>query len=374
MRAVQTFPKTPTFHYLFSYRMFEKLTYSACAAVTLSLFTACISGTHSLDGPQSSAEVRFKAVAETRASLTNNETIKNRHFAVYGDMKPLAASAAASPNIIFNGTEVTHDGTSWKYANLQYWYPDHEHSFVALHPAAEANISELTYNTTLSFKYTLPSADPATAYKGIGDLLTATHRRIYTEGNSHAVAFNFGHIMARLNFVAKIDPALGTGNSVTIQKLALRNISNSATYSITPAPVSSGETDDYTGGTWSGFSEPAAVLFDISPEGGIVLSAGDTYGFFPADSDPLLVIPQEVNENLEIEITYKRHINGTDEASETAVSKLFSTAVSSHGGVWRPGKSYSYSFSIGVDDLIIFSVPNIQDWSESEGGNYIISQ
>lgn len=349
--------------------MFEKLTYSACAAVTLSLLTACISGTHSIDEPQSSMEVRFNATAETRTALTNNETIKNRPFAVYGDMKPLSAPAAASPAVIFNGTEVVHDGTSWKYADPQYWYPNHEHSFVAVHPATGANISELAYNTALSFKYTLP-AD----YSQTDDILTAAHRRRYTSGETTPVAFNFGHTMARLNFTAKIDPALGAGNSVEIQKLVLRNISNSATYSITPAPVSSGETDDYTDG-WSGFSEPAATLFDIiSPEGGIVLPAGATHEFFPVASNPLLIIPQEVNEDLEMEITYIRRVNGVNEASQTAVSRMFSTTVTAHSGVWKTGKSYSYSFSIGVDDLIIFSVPDVQDWKEEEGGNYIISQ
>ena len=49
--------------------------------------------------------------SSTRASITTTDNIEQNSFAVYGDMKALDSSN--NPIIIFNGDEVSHNGSKW---------------------------------------------------------------------------------------------------------------------------------------------------------------------------------------------------------------------------------------------------------------------
>lgn len=355
--------------------MYSKLIYSLIAVAAFSA-TSCTSDSADSEAPVEGSELKFQTRADTRAAISTNSSIKEDPFAVYGTMTPTATLATSSPSLIFNGTGVAFKNGKWQYDDTKYWFPNQTYSFVASHPAPTETdgISNIEYNDNqLSFTYTLP-AD----YHQATDLLIATHARRFADGDiSHPVAFNFQHILSRLNFVANIDQALGAGNSVVIEHIALRNICNSAKFSVAPAPLTtSAETDDYIGTGWTDHSNADAILFEMDLSSGTPMQAGDRHELFPATGNQsLFVIPQLLTSDVSVELTYHTVINGVPQSPKTTTGNLYSISLSTpgHGGRWAAGQSYSYSFSLGVDDRIIFSSSSIQDWDPAEGATYIIT-
>lgn len=336
--------------------------------------TACSSDSGSTDSPADGMEMRFTASTDTRAALVNSTTIKSTPFAVYGEYT-LTGNSSANPAILFNATPVTFTNGAWSYGTPQYWFPGYTYSFIALHPGVETNgITSKDYSdNTLSFTYTLPSD-----YTKATDILTAVHQRKYTMGQGHPVSFKFTHILSRINFTAHISSKGADQGNITskvlIKRLVLRNISNSASFSITPSPITGETESDYFVSGWTNHSESTSTLFDITPNdgAGVTVKAGESYEFFP-NRNIVVSIPQLLTQNLEVEITYQPY-NGNNAQDEVTVkSNFYSTTVAAHGGSWQPGQSYSYSFTLGGEEYIVFSNPSVKPWEETEGGNYIIS-
>lgn len=338
--------------------MFEKLLYSAILLATCSLTVACTSDATETDEPESANEMRFNAGVASRSSLVTNESLAS--FTVYGNM--VKTNSSSTPSNLFNAVPVTLTDGKWTYENTQYWFPGHTYAFSAIHTPNSENISQTTYNNedaTLTFRYTAP-----TDYTKASDILTATSRRIY-ESPATPVKFNFGHIMARINFVAKIDPAV-QNSSITINSIVIRGIASRASYTFQPSNIAAGskETTDMAVASWSVSSTPARISH--TKNSGESISTGGSLELFPA-ADPLLIIPQPVTSDIEVELTYTRQ-NGTS----TTVSGRLRTASSSHNYQWIAGRSYTYNFTLGVDDYILFSAPSVKPWDEDEGGNYIV--
>ena len=353
--------------------MSHKLIYSFLALGTLTIATAC-SSTESVDETlNDGVTVKFTArTTDSRANyITTNTLIKNSPFLVYGDMVPTASASTATPSIVFSGTSVTCDKSTntWQYANPQYWFPGHTHSFVAVHPGNTTELSNFQYqNGTLSFTYTLPEN-----YKAAHDLITATHRRNYTLGaeTTAPVAFQFNHALSRINFYAQVKNSQET--PIVIDQLTLQNVHTSATYTISPASIVSGiSTDDFSG-EWSNHNEipeRGNLLFEYSmnpDDNGII--KGERRSLF-GGTNLLFVVPQTIPENILLSIKYHAKTEGAQIIEDSAMLYPFTLQ---HGGEWLPGKSYTYTFSIGTDTDITFKAPVVESWDESLGGNYIIA-
>ncbi len=342
-------------------KMKKYLVYAFLSAVFSTALQGCTSTSSEHEELASATELKFAAFEDTRASITTNNSIKESSFAVYGNMVLTASSN--NPTIAFDGTKVTYNGTNWQYENIQYWMPGHTYSFGAIHPAENSNVKDVSFeNGTLNFTYNYPED-----YRDATDILTSVHRRSYTFGTGHPVAFNFRHTLSRINFIVKVDQSLST--PITIEHLSLKNVGLSSSYSVTSASLSdSGETDDYIGHKWSEPSDQTGILFDINTP--VTIQPGETYEFFKPIENPLMLIPQSVSEDAEMEITY---LKGDDTTPINASAKIYITTVTAHNGIWQPNQSYTYSFSIGATDFIIFGVPTVNAWNEEEGGNYVIT-
>ena len=359
--------------------MSHKLIYSFLALGSLTIATAC-SSTESVDESiGDGVAVKFTArTDDSRANITTNTSIKNTPFVVYGDMVPTASASTATPTVIFPGTPVTFStaDNAWQYDTPQYWFPNHTHSFVALHPATVVPDEASYSNNTLSFSYTLPaySEENPTAYRSTPDILVATHRRNYTPGDTPtgAVTFNFAHILSRINFTAEVKT--DQTSTIFIDSFSIHNVHTSATYSITPAPIlgSDSQTDDYVDGTWTDHNtipDVGTQLLRFPTVTSVNIEPANSRQFFRVDNNPLFIIPQEVPDDIEVRITYHAENNPTKIEEKFAQLKPFTLQ---HGGEWLPGKSYNYTFAIGVDTDITFKTPTVEDWTESLGGNYII--
>ncbi|MDE6377701.1 MAG: fimbrillin family protein [Duncaniella sp.] len=335
----------------------------------MAALTACTSDSGSEVTPADKVAVQFRAAdIASRASVITNDNIKGNPFAVWGDMVLTDKVGTSTPSVLFNGTPVSYKGSgaeaAWQYDDLQYWFPSHSYSFVALCPIGAV---DATYaNSGISFSYNYPES-----YQDVKDVLVATHRRDYQFGKGQStVGLNFRHVFSRINFVANFDDSSPNTSSVTINHITLRGVGVDGNFAITPASISTGSmTDDAAEASASLWSTPTTTgtIFDRSVN--ITLDKDNNrYEFFNVNTDPLIVIPQTLTGEVEVEITY----TPSNQASKTVTSYLLPTAVAAHGGMWLPGQSYTYSFTVGADEIIIFNTPVTGDWNQSEGANFII--
>lgn len=292
-----------------------------------------------------SCEVSFDVRSITRASLTTSSNITAKPFAVYGDMihQDLVANNTKR-SVVFNGAQVRHNGTNWEYAvgETQYWFPDHEHSFVALHPGTSFDgLDALKYeNSKLSFTYTLPeNPDDAT------DILMATHRRQYTSREkepSGTVSFRFAHMTSLVNLAITMNDETHTKKPdeyIEITNIKILGFKNKTTYSIAPASVTSGsQTDDRTDELVNDESSVADYVIDLSNNPLKIYYNKTAVKLF--GDNGLIMLPQSSPGYISMEITYKDIYEGTILELSAKLSPD-----------WKMGKSYLYSSTITVDKV-----------------------
>lgn len=328
------------------------------------LFTACLVSSCTSDEPDiadggKNSELSFAVSDISRTSVTTNLNFLGSEFTVYGDMKFMDFD----PTIIFDKTTVTYRNNRWNYGNTQYWLPKHEYSFVAVHPSDAAAISGTKYeNNQLSFKYTLPDN-----YKTTDDFIVATHRRMADYDPSvqdtpaaSPVILNFWHIMSRINFRVK---NAGAADVVRMTKIELEGINKAGTFTIIPAPLSSGskQTEDYNY-SWTGISNkgtlPAAIQVDIPEDKEMPLFT---------DDNALLMIPQPDNNEVILHITYTLIDAGAQP------EELTLTAQAPIGG-WESGKIYTYSFDIEEITKEITLTVSVKNWQTPKASGITVPE
>lgn len=343
----------------------------------LGALTACSSDSGSEVSPADKAAVQFRAAdVLSRATVTTNDNLTSHNFKVWGDKVSNSQASTTAPSTLFEGVEVSYSGSAWSYSDQQYWFPGNTYSFVALHPsdAADANYENSGIKISYEYPNAAPDADP-NPYKDVKDIVVATHTRKYEFGKGkNTVDFRFRHIFSRLNFVAIYDNSSPDNSGVTINWITLRGVGTKATFAIAPATIASSEpvgtmTDDAGTASASMWSTPTATGTIFYSKSGVTLNAtNNRHEFFPVGSDPLMVIPQTLTGEVEVVINY----TPSNQAPKEVISYLLPAAVASHGGIWLPGQSYTYSFTVGADEIIIFNTPVMEEWNESEGANFII--
>ncbi len=332
--------------------IFFKPTYHPLLTASLCLMASCASDVPETPVPED--EVRFETFVTSRSTLTTNDNLRNNSFAVFGDLKSETAAASDAPLCIFNNCEVKYTDGYWKYAHAQYWFPNHEHSFVALHPANASCVSHIQYsNNQLNFTYTSPLDD----YKKASDLLVAAHRRNYVEGQAKAapVRFRFDHILSNVNIrVSYYNPNKGA-RPLSVNSIAFKNIPVAATYSIAPAKLAGNfSTYDYANNLslFEGLTITGKDNLNIEFNGADarnILPDGKPYDLF-SGHDALLLLPNP-DASIEMAVSYTTYPGGIQhDESETLtipVSLL-------------PGYSYTLLLSLR-DDKLKFSF-EVAEW------------
>ena len=332
------------------------------------LTAACVIGGCSSESPDvqtdGTQEVEFTTGRETRSAVTTTSNLTGKAFAVYGDMKPFAAAAEASSTLVFNKEQVAYTSGSWKYGRSIYWFPSHQHSFVALHPfeaigtttAGKTTVTNVRYeNGTLSFSYTHPDD-----YKNASDVLVATHRRDYVPElgkKADPVNFTFEHTMAVLDIVAQYTDSLAYGNQnnrIEIQEVILDSINVSGNYSIRPDDLTQGtdrtSTHDATG-KWTDLKS-GSRSFKGSRYSNINDAIVNTYenpNNIPyrrlySNSDEFIVLPKEKGD-VKMTVKFDLYVNMT-KAAEHTLSTVFKDAE------WKAGQKIRYELIFTAGEIL----------------------
>lgn len=326
--------------------------------LAISVFLLAFASCSQQDGPnvpeETGTPMRFRARTDSESrAVTTNENIREKPFVVWGSFVHTGETSPVTN--VFNATPVSFNSTtnSWEYDDTQYWLPGFTYNFAAIHPAEDKNLTADFSDGGFSFDYSISSSNRV-------DLLGAHASRACTGDamSTQAVAFNFHHLLAQIHFVLKVDPVVT--DNVIVTEAKVYGINTTATYSRHPT------SDDYgwrTAGNITTKESPYAV------SNGVEVAPGKSAHLFPdVNNTPLLVIPQQVNINARLELSYKIGESGTVKTVTSDISQ----AAAHHNGRWQIGRNHTYSLTIGTDDYIIFDVPTVSGWSLQEGGNHII--
>ncbi len=280
------------------------------------------------DEPSVGKEMRFSVRTEDVASRANNVSFNS--FSIFTDMK---RDDAHNNMVVMENTPVTFNQTSdrWEYGVTQYWIPNFEYSFLAITPGSvlyEPDANWGYIGSQLSFSYSLPDD-----YTRVTDILAATHRRKYTDGETPPVILTFHHLLSQINVAPKFDDNELTGSDILkFHKFEITNVSRKANFRLAPAPLQTGDrTDDR--------------LFDISGnEGKLNYTAVfnppvqlTNHGASKLIFDQgMLMLPQEFAEESGCCIILSYTIN--DDVEQNLLT------IPLDNMRWEPGMSYTFNF------------------------------
>ena len=332
--------------------MRAKLTYLFLPALAVCMMPSCVS-----DDPEvapSGAEMKFAPGNVSRSTDASN--IKDNPFVVFCDRK---REEDQLPLVLMNNVPVTYNSTTggWEYSNPQFWFPDNEHSFVAIHPASVVYVpdADVRYvSSQLTFTYTLPSD-----YRQTADILAATHRRRYTSGSADEVYFRFAHMLTRINVTPALnDNIMGSDGYIEFYKLELSGIKTKAAFKITPTTLlTADQTDDRDVDVAGQDAEGSLTIEFTEPKR--VTNNREYVSLFD-DKDAVIVAPQSFAADSEAKITLYYTINNDPEMKQ--ITLLLA------GQKWTLGKSYTYRFTVDRTGAH-FDTTTITDWDVMNAGN-----
>lgn len=317
----------------------------------------------------SGCEMKFDISTVSRAAVTTAGNITENPFAVFGYMVPSkSADIPSARTIIYNNTPVTYVNSAWMTEETQYWYNDHVHSFVAIHPASAVNRSDANpqYSDALSFTYTLPSDITQTT-----DILAATHRRQYNDlrkydedgnligGEAAPVSLRFGHLMSQINIAPALnDNIMNDEEFIQFRKVELARFKTKATFNITPALLlTSDQTDDRVVDVTGQEAEGYFLIEFTDPKK--IVNGQDNVCLFD-NNDAIIMLPQTFAADSEAEFILSYTINN-DPTIKQIVLPLNSQELES-------GRSYTYRFTIDRSGLL-FGTMTIANWELLDVGD-----
>lgn len=305
------------------------------------------------DEPRRGSAMEFAAGTEGQQSRANSGGLSQ--FAVFGDIKPVGSTGTESVTEIMRNIVVTYKTDKWEYEGTQYWFPKNEHSFAAIHPASVlTNDANASYSKSrLTFTYTLPQD-----YTTTTDILAATHRRQYDEGEADVVTLKFGHVLTQINISPALDDnKMGQDGYIEVTKIEFSGIKNKAEINVTPAPIQSvtDRTDDMTLELKHVGESTLAIEFQTPKR---VNNNEASVSLFGSNDTPMM-LPQifEANSEAQILITYTI-------SSEPKSEKQLSIPLK--GYEWISAKSYDYKFTLTRSGLTLGTC-EIQPWNVVEG-------
>lgn len=289
-------------------------------------------------------------------------------FNVYG-----FKTISAANTTVFNGDEVSYDGTDWTYSNLRFWDPNAtSYTFYAASPAgkiasADAQTGEFTSN---SITFTGNDNDVLVADK-------TTVNKAGGSGNFNnygTVNMVFNHIASLVDFKIKKHAEIAAA-TVAVTSFQIENIDNVGTFSVN---------DAYTGNhpvvTWNPTARGA-----YSNTSGVtsVVTLPDNVGTDGSDFliNHLVAMPQTFRTDSNIQtVTIEYSItSGGDTIANTATFNLktFDNVDDKDNedtliGGWEGGKHYTFYITINAN-AIVFS-GSITDWVTPDNGYHYLVQ
>ena len=255
-------------------------------------FAACTQN-EEINDAISQQEIKFDQVLNktTKAEIVNPSDLATPGFSVFGKKTPNAGGNefwVFGKDTELNGTQVSssNDGVSWSYTDTQYWDKVAKYNFYA---AAPYN-SNIEFNKTsglFTFSNVAWGTDESVAYDYLIDRNGATVNAAEEGATKNAVAFEFHHVMAKVDF-----KVMTTIDDVKINKLVMQGWNaNEATF----AQVAGVENLDET---WTVIDCSEWTMESETIEGEVIVSATPTEITMNAEAvdygETYIMVPQDI--------------------------------------------------------------------------------
>ena len=232
--------------------------------------------------------------------------------------------------VIYPGTEITKGtaayNSAWTCPVNQYWIPGASYKFVGIVDGNKSGV------TTTNLTSGMPTSISYTA-DGVTDLLCQTiEKTAKTDGTSNGlVAFNFTHLLSKVNFTVTNNSTEAEGYSFLVKNITFAGRTK-ATYDLTDG--------------WKGATAGNISFADIAVASKAVSNELAT---------EMLLIPGEVKVTFTVDILY----NGT-----TITTTKYAPATTYN---IEAGNAYNFKVAVSVGELIQFTVEKQPTWTPATG-------
>lgn len=344
--------------------------YCACAVGGMMVSCSSEDSEPPSAGPE---ELVFLTGQRSRAAVTTTSNLTSKPFALYGDV--CLATGEDEPTVLMNGRQATYTSGKWNYGTTIYWFPNHIHSFVALHPIEAINstrtVTGVKYSHDgLSFNYTHPDN-----YKNASDLLVATHRRQYVQELGKTVdpvSFTFEHVLSVLDIRIKYYEELAYSNwnnRIEVTEIVLDSINVSGTYSVRlddlTAADAGGGIDTHSVSGWSNLTSGSRAFrgdtytdWNTGHINGKYDSKFDVFKPVFKNNDALTVLPKDSGD-VKLTMTFRLYVNGTYAADHTLSTVL-------KDAEWKAGQKITYDLQVSVGEILQGGC-KVENWNAITG-------
>ena len=317
-------------------------------------FAACTQN-EEINDAISQQEIKFDQVLNktTKAEITDKAVLAEEGgFAVFGKKTP---NASGNEFWVFgketetNGTQVSSDdnGTSWSYDGTQYWDKVATYNFYAAAP----------YNNNITFNketelFTFSNVTWGTAadvdYDYLIDRNGATVNAAEEGATKNAVAFEFHHVMAKVDF-----KVMTTIDGVKINKLVMQGWNaNEATFTQVASATNLNEN------TWEAI-DCSEWTMENATDGNVTVSSVST----PIEKDATAVSYGETYIMIPQNIAALKFIVDYEIAGEPFINQPVTLA-----SVWGTDSHITYTLNIGGgSEPINFTVNSICGFCVEDG-------
>lgn len=264
----------------------------------------------------------------------------------------------------------------WEPSFPVYW-PKTENAkltFAAYSPSDANDFNPVYNNTGLSFTGFTPKSNVAEQY----DLMyssrsynrTASMNELpsetgHTTSSYDGVDILFHHALSSINFKAKT-AANYSNTEIKIQKITINNAYTEANFNENITNEVTNESAPY----WSNFQTPRNYVVYNSETSELSTTATDPLGH------PALLIPQRMDgtdassapQEIKVTVNYTIKVGDGTAVAQTGVVSFvdgnsgdYFTDGTNKIEAWEMGKRYTYTISIGLNNIIYFS-PEVDEW------------
>ena len=310
-------------------------------------------------------EIGFTSWANT---LTKARTAGSSTFVNGDDFDVYGFKTISSANTtVFNGDDVSYDGTDWTYTPLRFWDSNAaSYTFYAASPAGKIATADAQTGEFTSNSITFAGKD--------NDILVADKTVVAKADFGNPVNLSFNHIASLVDFKVKKHAEIAAA-TVAVTSFQLNNIDNVGTFSVN---------DAYTGShpvvTWNPTARGA-----YSNTSGVtsVATLPDNVGTDGSDFliNHLVAMPQtfRTDENIQTVTIDYTITSGGDTIANTATFNLKTFDKTDDKGDndilisgWEAGKHYTFYITINAN-AIVFTA-SITDWVTPNNGYHYLVQ
>lgn len=250
------------------------------------------------------------------------------------DITSLVVYGTVNNVVIYPGTTVTKGdaayGAAWTCDVTQYWVPGARYKFVGIVDGKKSGVTDTTV---------VDGMPTAISYKADGetDLLCQTITKdAVTSGTNGLVEFNFTHLLSKAKFTVTNSTPDAAQYLHVVRNIKISNAYNTATYNIADTE-------------WVGAASNGGQAFDD-----ITASAAST-----ECANEKLLIPglESVTVEFVVDLFY---VDGETQSqsliSSTAYTKSATVEI-------EAAKAYNFNITVGVGDVIQFTVTKQPTWT-----------